>query len=53
MEVSLAKSFAFEVSPSSKSLLIYTKNKKGPETEPSITPALIFDHFEVWLFRRT
>ena len=47
IEVSSAKCLAFEVSLSGKSLLIYTKNNKGPETESCVTPALIFDNFEV------
>ena len=46
IEVSSAKTLAFEVSPSDKSLK-YTKNNKGPKIEPCWKPALICDHFEV------
>ena len=42
----------FEVTHSDKSF-IKTKNDKGPRIEPCGTPALIYDHFEFWLFRRT
>ena len=42
---SSAKSLAFVVKPSGKSL-IYTKNNKGRRFQPCETPTLIFNQFE-------